>query len=135
MWQLHLRKLKNSEHRHLAILGVLSAAQSRMFGWRNCKPHCGFGCGAYKLGNNDTLRVRNLVVNVASYQVTIDNSLIYLTYKEFELLRFLLSNRGRVLPAMLSRVMSGEMNIWAAHVPLMCVFDDCAEKLVRSLTS
>jgi DNA-binding response OmpR family regulator len=106
---------KMPEHRHLAVLGILGAEQMPPlefnwglddFVWRGAEPHIWLAqlqtklrfllWRLNKLDSNDVLRVRNLEVNLASYQVTVDNALIYLTYKEFELLRFLLSNRGRV---------------------------------------
>jgi DNA-binding response OmpR family regulator len=37
-----------------------------------------------------------LVMNLASYQVSVSGQQIELTYKEYELLRFLLTHRGRV---------------------------------------
>jgi DNA-binding response OmpR family regulator len=36
------------------------------------------------------------MMNLASYQVAISGETLYLTYKEFELLRFLMTHRGRV---------------------------------------
>ena len=54
----------------------------------------------------DVLRVRELVVEPESYRATLLGSPIELTYMEFELLRFLMSNPGRVFTreTLLSRV-------------------------------
>ncbi|MCS6859916.1 MAG: response regulator transcription factor [Abditibacteriales bacterium] len=49
-----------------------------------------------KVDAEDTLRAGDLVVNLASYQVTLAGKPIDLTYKEFELLRFLMTHPGRV---------------------------------------
>jgi DNA-binding response OmpR family regulator len=43
-----------------------------------------------------TLRLGPLAMNVETYQVTVSGSLLDLTYKEFELLRFLVQHPGRV---------------------------------------
>ncbi len=44
----------------------------------------------------NVIKVDGLVINPISFEVTIDNTSINLTYKEFELLKLLVSNRGRV---------------------------------------
>lgn len=49
-----------------------------------------------KLDSEDTIRAGAVTINLASYQVTVGSELTYLTYKEFELLRFLMTHRGRV---------------------------------------
>lgn len=49
-----------------------------------------------KLDSEDTIRAGALTMNLASYQVTVSGEQLYLTYKEFELLRFLMTHRGRV---------------------------------------
>ena len=49
-----------------------------------------------KLDSEDTIRAGALTMNLASYQVTVSGEQMYLTYKEFELLRFLMTHRGRV---------------------------------------
>ena len=49
-----------------------------------------------KLDSEDTIRAGALTMNLASYQVTVGGEHLYLTYKEFELLRFLMTHRGRV---------------------------------------
>jgi DNA-binding response OmpR family regulator len=47
-------------------------------------------------GDDGTLRLGPLVVNVDTYQVSVAGRLLDLTYKEFELLRFLIQRAGRV---------------------------------------
>ncbi len=49
-----------------------------------------------KLDSEDTIRAGALTMNLASYQVAVSGEQMYLTYKEFELLRFLMTHRGRV---------------------------------------
>lgn len=49
-----------------------------------------------KLDSEDTIRAGALTMNFASYQVAVSGEQLYLTYKEFELLRFLMTHRGRV---------------------------------------
>ena len=49
-----------------------------------------------KVDSKDTVKAGPLVMNLASYQVAISGQKIELTYKEYELLRFLLTHRGRV---------------------------------------
>lgn len=49
-----------------------------------------------KLDSEDVIRAGDLMMNLASYQVAVGGEPIYLTYKEFELLRFLMTHRGRV---------------------------------------
>ena len=49
-----------------------------------------------KLDSEDVIRAGDLTMNLASYQVAVSGETLYLTYKEFELLRFLMTHRGRV---------------------------------------
>jgi DNA-binding response OmpR family regulator len=49
-----------------------------------------------RLDSQDTMQAGDLVMNLASYQVRVGDEDIYPTYKEFELLRFLMTHRGRV---------------------------------------
>lgn len=49
-----------------------------------------------KVDSKDTVRAGALTMNLASYQVSVKGEGIELTYKEYELLRFLLTHRGRV---------------------------------------
>jgi DNA-binding response OmpR family regulator len=49
-----------------------------------------------KLDLEDVIRAGDLTMNLASYQVAVGGETLYLTYKEFELLRFLMTHRGRV---------------------------------------
>jgi DNA-binding response OmpR family regulator len=49
-----------------------------------------------KVDSKDTVKAGQLVMNLASYQVAVNGEQIELTYKEYELLRFLLTHRGRV---------------------------------------
>ena len=49
-----------------------------------------------KVDSKDTIKAGVLMMNLASYQASVRGEQIELTYKEFELLRFLLTHRGRV---------------------------------------
>lgn len=49
-----------------------------------------------KVDSKDTIKAGALVMNLASYSVSLRGEAMELTYKEFELLRFLLTHRGRV---------------------------------------
>lgn len=49
-----------------------------------------------KVDSKDTIKAGALVMNLGSYQVWVKGRQLELTYKEFELLRFLLTHRGRV---------------------------------------
>jgi two-component system alkaline phosphatase synthesis response regulator PhoP len=49
-----------------------------------------------RLDTENIVKVDNLVLDLNSYEVTINGKRVYLTYKEYELLKFLVLNRGRV---------------------------------------
>jgi len=49
-----------------------------------------------KVDNKDTIKAGKVAMNLASYQVSVDGELVELTFKEYELLRFLMTHRGRV---------------------------------------
>jgi two-component system alkaline phosphatase synthesis response regulator PhoP len=49
-----------------------------------------------KLDTENIVKVDNLVLDLNSYEVAINGKRVYLTYKEYELLKFLVLNRGRV---------------------------------------
>ncbi len=49
-----------------------------------------------KVDSKDTIKAGALVMNLASYSCSVRGESLDLTYKEFELLRFLLTHRGRV---------------------------------------
>lgn len=49
-----------------------------------------------KLDTKDTLKAGAVTMNLASYQAFVEGEPIDLTFKEFELLRFLMTHRGRV---------------------------------------
>ncbi|HET6385769.1 MAG TPA: response regulator transcription factor [Armatimonadota bacterium] len=49
-----------------------------------------------RAADEDLLRVRDMVMNLASYEVTVRGVPVELTYKEYELLKFLAMNPGRV---------------------------------------
>lgn len=50
----------------------------------------------HKLDEENIVRLDGLVVDLENYEVTIDGQPLDLTYKEYELLRFLITRRGRV---------------------------------------
>jgi two-component system alkaline phosphatase synthesis response regulator PhoP len=49
-----------------------------------------------RVDSNNILRCGDLLVDLATYQVTVSGRPVELTYKEYELLRFLATNRGKV---------------------------------------
>lgn len=49
-----------------------------------------------RLDSENIVKIDNLVLDLRSYEVTIKGKRVYLTYKEYELLKFLILNRGRV---------------------------------------
>lgn len=49
-----------------------------------------------KVDSKDTIKAGSLVMNLGSYSVALKGESLDLTYKEFELLRFLMTHRGRV---------------------------------------
>ena len=49
-----------------------------------------------RLDTENIIRVEDLMLDLNSYEVSIKGKRIYLTYKEYELLKFLVLNRGRV---------------------------------------
>ena len=60
-------------------------ARLRSVLWRKTRP-----------GSGDALRFGDLVIDAANYKVFLGGKHVELTYKEYELLRFLASNRDRV---------------------------------------
>ena len=46
--------------------------------------------------SEDMIRCGDLVIDLAKYEVSLDNRLILLTYREYQLLKFLASNKGKV---------------------------------------
>ena len=49
-----------------------------------------------RLDTENIIKVRDVMLDLNSYEVSIKGKRIYLTYKEYELLKFLVLNRGRV---------------------------------------
>jgi len=49
-----------------------------------------------KLDSNNIIKIEDLILNMNSYEITVKGKTVYLTYKEYELLKFLILNRGRV---------------------------------------
>ena len=49
-----------------------------------------------KLDSNNIIKIEDLILNMNSYETTVKGKTVYLTYKEYELLKFLVLNRGRV---------------------------------------
>ena len=49
-----------------------------------------------KNDSDDSIRCRDLFIDTAKCEVTIDDRLVALTYKEYELLKFLMRHRGKV---------------------------------------
>ena len=48
------------------------------------------------INNNELIKCDGLVINIAKCEVTVEDRLIELTFKEYELLKFLASNKERV---------------------------------------
>lgn len=46
--------------------------------------------------SEDIIKCGDLVIDLAKYEVSLDNKLILLTYREYQLLKFLASNKGKV---------------------------------------
>jgi two-component system alkaline phosphatase synthesis response regulator PhoP len=49
-----------------------------------------------RLDTENTIKVKDIMLDMNSYEVAVKGKRIYLTYKEYELLKFLVLNRGRV---------------------------------------
>src|SRR5262249_59908609 len=47
-------------------------------------------------GSDDLIKVESLVIDAAGYEARVEGRRLELTHQEFELLRFLAQNRGRV---------------------------------------
>jgi len=58
------------------------------------------------LDSEDTIRCGDLVINLIKYEVSLGRKLILLTYREYQLLKFLASNKGKVFTreALLNKV-------------------------------
>lgn len=48
------------------------------------------------VNNDETLKIKELLIDMGNYDVSIDGTPIELTFKEYELLKFLATHRGRV---------------------------------------
>jgi len=48
------------------------------------------------LDSEDIIKCDDLVIDLAKYEVSVDNKLILLTFREYQLLKFLASNKGKV---------------------------------------
>jgi DNA-binding response OmpR family regulator len=85
----------SSSSRRCAISPEELAARLRRAAWRRT------GVDAA-----NTLRGGALLVDLANYKVFVSDQAVNLTFKEFELLRFLMTNRGKVFTreALLNRV-------------------------------
>lgn len=58
------------------------------------------------IDSGELIRRGDLVIDLAKYEVTLEGKLVVLTFREYELLKFLASNRGRVFAreALLNKV-------------------------------
>ncbi len=58
------------------------------------------------MNNSETIRCDGLVIDLAKCEVTLEGKLVVLTFREYELLKFLVSNKGRVFTreALLNKV-------------------------------
>jgi len=65
--------------------GVELAARIKMLFWRN-----------QKVDSSHLLRAGELTINLSTYEVTVGGVLVDLTFKEYELLRYLATHRKRV---------------------------------------
>jgi len=50
-----------------------------------------------KITNENTLKFKGININLEKHEVTVDGELVELTLKEFDLLKILIENRGKVL--------------------------------------
>jgi len=48
------------------------------------------------IDNEDIIKCGDLIIDLAKYEVSLDNKLILLTFREYQLLKFLASNKGKV---------------------------------------
>jgi DNA-binding response OmpR family regulator len=48
------------------------------------------------IDSEDIIKCGDLVIDLAKYEVSLDNKLILLTFREYQLLKFLASNKGKV---------------------------------------
>ena len=53
-------------------------------------------CQANGMDNDELIKCAGLMINLAKCEVTVEGGKVELTFKEYELLKFLASNRGRV---------------------------------------
>jgi DNA-binding response OmpR family regulator len=49
-----------------------------------------------RIDSEDIIKCGDLVIDLAKYEVSLDNKLILLTFREYQLLKFLASNKGKV---------------------------------------
>jgi DNA-binding response OmpR family regulator len=49
-----------------------------------------------RLDTENIIKIDDLILDLNSYEVAVKGKRVYLTYKEYELLKFLVLNRGRV---------------------------------------
>ena len=49
-----------------------------------------------RLDTENTIKIKDIMIDMNSYEVAVRGKRIYLTYKEYELLKFLVLNRGKV---------------------------------------
>jgi len=49
-----------------------------------------------RLDTENIIKIKDLVLDLKSYEISVKGKRVYLTYKEYELLKFLVLNRGRV---------------------------------------
>jgi DNA-binding response OmpR family regulator len=48
------------------------------------------------IGSEDIIRCGDLIIDLTKYEVSLNNKLIVLTFREYQLLKFLASNKGKV---------------------------------------
>lgn len=102
---------KNSELKHMAIVALVDARETAALdfsvgfedflvksdSFEELETRIKFVLWRLsKVDSKDTVKAGALVMNLASYQVSVSGQKVELTYKEYELLRFLLTHRGRV---------------------------------------
>jgi len=49
-----------------------------------------------RLDSNNVIKIEDMIIDLNNYEVAVKGKRVYLTYKEYELLKFLALNRGRV---------------------------------------
>jgi DNA-binding response OmpR family regulator len=90
--------------------------------------------------SSELLKCNGLVIDIAKCEVTVEGKIIELTFKEYELLKFLASNRGRVYTreALLNKVWGydyygGDRTVDVHVRRLRCKIEDSQHTLIETV--